>query len=210
MTEALLISNALLWILLIALGAAVVALTRQVGILHERLAPVGALSIQRGPEVGEHAPVLEVVDLAGNPVRIGGEDPLGLRTLLFFLSPTCPVCETLLPTLRRVVADEAPRFRLLLASDGDPAEHEGFLRDHGIDRTGYVLSTELGMRLEVAKVPYAVLIDERGIVRAKGIVNTREHLESLFEAWHIGAASIQAYLAREGGAPAMSESGAPT
>ena len=202
MTEALLVSNLLLWILLIALGAAVVALTRQVGILHERVAPMGALSIQRGPAVGEKAPELLVADLAGHPIRIGGEDPLGLRTLLFFLSPTCPVCKTLLPTLRRVVSEESPSVRLLLASDGDPAEHEGFLREQGLDRDGYVLSTELGMRLEVAKLPYAVLIDERGIVRAKGIVNTREHLESLFEAWRMGAGSIQDYLARERGAAA--------
>ena len=55
MTNALVISNILLWLALIALGFVVMALTRQIGLLHERLAPVGALAQQRGPEVGEAA-----------------------------------------------------------------------------------------------------------------------------------------------------------
>lgn len=210
MTDALLVSNILLWILLVGLGVAVLALTRQVGILHERVAPAGALSVQRGPAVGEQGPMLALMDLAGQPVRIGGEDPLGQRTLLFFLSSSCPVCKTLLPTLRRIVAEERPQVRLVLASDGEPAEHEGFLREQGLAREGYVLSMELGLRFEVAKIPYAVLIDEQGVVRAKGIVNTREHLESLFEAWRLGVPDVQSYLARERDARVATESGAPT
>jgi methylamine dehydrogenase accessory protein MauD len=51
------------------------------------------------------------------------------------------------------------------------------------------------MTYAVGKLPYAVLIDADGIIRAKGIVNTREHLESLFEAERRGVASIQQYLA---------------
>jgi methylamine dehydrogenase accessory protein MauD len=35
---------------------------------------------------------------------------------------------------------------------------------------------------QVGKLPYAVLIDASGVIRAKGLVNTREHVESLFEA----------------------------
>jgi methylamine dehydrogenase accessory protein MauD len=50
------------------------------------------------------------------------------------------------------------------------------------------------MTYGVAKLPYAVLIDEHGVVAAQGLVNTREHLESLFEAQRHGVASIQEYL----------------
>jgi hypothetical protein len=39
-----------------------------------------------------------------------------------------------------------------------------------------------------------VLIDEAGVVRAKGLVNSREHLESLLVAKETGYASIQQYL----------------
>jgi hypothetical protein len=51
-----------------------------------------------------------------------------------------------------------------------------------------------------------VLLDGAGVVRAKGLVNSREHLESLFEAMERGVASIQDYVRSvevpEGGAPA--------
>jgi methylamine dehydrogenase accessory protein MauD len=196
MMHALLVSNALLWLLVVALAGVVAALARQVGVLHERLAPFGALAVARGPEPGEPAPVLLAPALSGAALAIGGADASGLRTLLFFASPTCPVCKTLLPTVRRAAASEQ-NVRVIYASDGDPAEHAAFAREQQIDPAGYVLSRELGLRYEVAKLPYAVLIDAAGIVRAKGIVNTREHVESLFEAERLGVPTIQAHLAGE-------------
>jgi methylamine dehydrogenase accessory protein MauD len=196
MNEALLVSNLVLWVLVVALAAVVVALARQVGLLHARIAPVGALATSHGPEVGDHVAELALVDRRGQPARIGGADPDGLRTLLFFLSPTCPVCTSLLPALLRLDAAQ-PDLRLVFASDGGWEEHAEFVREHGIDASTYVLSMELGLRFEVAKLPFAVLIDAGGVVRAKGLVNTREHLESLFEAEALGVGSLQDYLERE-------------
>jgi methylamine dehydrogenase accessory protein MauD len=192
MVNALLVSNALLWLLVVALAGIVAALARQVGLLHERLAPLGALAIARGPAPGEAAPVLLAPALSGASVRIGGADESGRSTLLFFASPSCPMCKTLLPTVRRAAASE--EVRLVYASDGDPAEHAAFASEQALDPASYVLSRELGLRYEVAKLPYAVLIDAAGIVRAKGIVNTREHVESLFEAERLGVPTIQAHL----------------
>jgi methylamine dehydrogenase accessory protein MauD len=195
MIDALLVSNALLWLLVVALAGVVAALARQVGVLHERVAPAGALAIARGPAAGEPAPELLVPALSGTPLRIGGADRDGRSTLLFFASPTCPVCKTLLPTLRRAVAAEHD-VRLVVASDGDPAEHAAFASEQRLEPASYALSRELGLRFEVAKLPYAVLIDAAGIVRAKGLVNTREHVESLFEAQRLGAPTIQAHLSQ--------------
>ena len=197
MTQALLVSNFLLWVAVVGLGVLVVVLVRQIGLLHERLAPVGALAQQQGPQVGEPAPELSLEDLSGERVSLGGNAATSQRTLLFFLSPTCPICDTLLPTLRRVVEAESPGLRLILASDGEPEEHRAFRREKKLEDVPYVLSTELGMRFAVAKLPTAVLIDESGIVRARGMVNTREHLESLFNAEEMGVTSIQDYLQRE-------------
>jgi len=196
MNEALLVSNLVLWVLVVALAAVVVALARQVGLLHARIAPVGALATSHGPEVGDDVPELALVDRRGQPVRIGGADADGIRTLLFFLSPTCPVCTSLLPTLLRLDAAQ-PDLHLVFASDGDWEEHAEFVREHGLDASTYVLSMELGLRFEVAKLPFAVLLDAAGVVRAKGLVNTREHLESLFEAEALGVGSLQDYLERE-------------
>jgi len=194
MTDALVISNVLLWLLVIGLALTVFALTRQIGLLHERIAPVGALSPRANVNVGDAAPVLALSDVHDREVHIGGASGDGTRTLLFFLSPTCPVCDTLLPTVERVARTEVPRVRVVLASDGSPEEHRSFIADKGIEHLPYVLSAPLGISYGVSKLPYAVLIDEHGIVAAQGLVNTREHLESLFEAHEHGVASIQQYI----------------
>jgi len=197
MVDPLSVSNALLWLAVVALSGVVLALMRQIGVLHERIAPAGALLGREGPRPGEAAPVLEVEDWAGSKLLVGAADPDGAGTLLFFLSPSCPVCKTLLPVLPSLCAAEDRRVRLVLASDGPREEHEAFVREHGLERQPYVLSAALGLAFQVGRLPYAVLIDAEGRVRARGLVNTREHLESLFEARAQGVASVQEYRARE-------------
>jgi len=197
MLEALLVSNLLLWLVVVALAATVFALVRQVGILHERVAPAGALMGQEGPRVGDPAPRFELVDWNGLTVTIGGVDPAGVSTLVVWISPTCPVCKTMLEILESVAARERSWVRLVLASDGARGEHEEFVRQHGLARRAYVLSTEFGMTYHVSKLPYAVLIDAAGVLRAKGLINTREHVESLFEAMERGVASVQDFLRRD-------------
>jgi methylamine dehydrogenase accessory protein MauD len=194
MIDALVVSNIVLWVVVCVLGLIVVALTRQIGLLHERIAPVGALAVERGPSVGDQVLDLMVESLAGQRIEIAAA---GKKTLLFFLSPTCPVCATLLPTLQRMVRAQSEETRLLYASDGPRAEHEAFCKTKGLPQSDYVLSRELGLHFEVSKLPYAVLIDAAGTIRAKGLVNTREHVESLFEAERMGVASLQQYLMGE-------------
>jgi methylamine dehydrogenase accessory protein MauD len=195
MLEALVISNVVLWVLVIALTGVVLALVRQIGVLHERVAPAGALVGREGPRVGAPAPRLELADWSGAPVAVGGPRADGKSTLLAFVSPACPVCATLLPILESIERSERRRVRLVLASDGPRQEHEDFVRAHGLAQRPYVLSADLGLAYQVGKLPYAALID--GVLRAKGLVNTREHVESLFEAMERGVASVQEYLRRE-------------
>ena len=188
------ISNLVLWVAVVGLSALVVALLRQVGVLYERIAPAGALVAGAAPRVGEPAARVTITDLAGGAVALGGASPDGRRTLLFFLSPTCPVCKTLLPVVRQIARAEARTLRVLFASDGPREEHVGFARAQGIDERDYLLGAALGLAYRVAKLPYAVLVDASGIVRAEGLVNTREHVESLFEAMERGVASLDEYL----------------
>jgi methylamine dehydrogenase accessory protein MauD len=192
MNEALIVSNVLLWLAVLALLVVVIALSRQIGILYERIAPMGALMMDSGPKVGEAAPVMRLLTLGGGEVDLGAAGPRS--TLLFFLSPTCPVCKKLLPILKSIKRAEDHRLDLVLASDGEAPAHEQFRRRAELDAFPYVLSTELGLRYQIGKLPYAVLIDASGHIRAKGLVNSREQLESLFAAQELGVASVQEYL----------------
>jgi methylamine dehydrogenase accessory protein MauD len=191
---ALAISNAVLWVLVLVLAAVVLALVRQVGVLHERIAPAGALMLNRGPTVGEPAPVLEVADLDGHALRLGSAREDGRSTLLLFVSPSCPVCKSLLPAVKSSRRDERGWMDVVLASDGDAREQREFVRAQGLDGVPYVVSAALGLAYQVGRLPFAALLDEHGILRARGLVNSREHLESLFEAKRLGVASLQEYF----------------
>jgi methylamine dehydrogenase accessory protein MauD len=193
MTTALIIAVIVQWIFLMALAALVFALLRQVGVLHERLGPVGALMLPGGPQPGMPSPKFDLIDLDGRAITIGGHRAGGVSTLLFFLSPTCPICKSLLPVLLSIAAEEGERLRLVFASDGDEPAQRDMVRDFGLADYSLVLSTALGLAFEVSKLPHAVLIDAEGRVVAKGLVNNREHLESLFEARNLGVATRQDY-----------------
>ena len=190
--NSLLVSNALLWILMLAVIVALWALARQIGVLYERIAPMGALITDSGPKLGEAAPRFELPALNGTTVAIGGERPKS--QLLFFLSPTCPVCKKLLPVLKSASHAERAWLDVVLASDGEATQHLAFYGDARLIEFPYVLSADLGMIYRVSRLPYAVLMDEKGIIRAKGMINTREHLESLFNAKELGVGSVQDYL----------------
>lgn len=191
---ALAISNVVLWVLVLALAAVVLALTRQLGVLHERIAPAGALMLNRGLTVGEQAPVLEVTDLDGGVHQVGLARGDGRSTLLLFVSPSCPVCKTLLPAVLSSRRDERGWLDVILASDGNAAEQREFVHRQGLQGVPYVVSAALGLAYQVSRLPFGALLDEKGILRARGLVNSREHLESLFEAQRLGVASLQEYF----------------
>jgi methylamine dehydrogenase accessory protein MauD len=191
---ALAVSNIVLWALVLALAAVVLALTRQLGVLHQRIAPAGALMLNRGLIVGDPAPVLELAALDGRELKVGVARDDGRSTLLLFVSPTCPVCKTLLPAVKSSRRDERAWMDVILASDGDTAAQREFVRMQGLEGIPYVVSAALGLAYQVSRLPFAALLDERGVLRARGLVNSREHLESLFEAKRLGVASLQEYF----------------
>lgn len=195
MTEAIAVSNIILWVIVIVLALVVLALARQVGVLHERVAPAGALMPTNGPKVGELTETMSLSDINGNAVSIGGPNPDRQNTLVMFISPTCPVCKSLVPTAKSLANAERNRLQLMFASDGDKLEqHQAYARDLKLEKFPYVLSEKLGMAYEVSKLPFAVLIGADGTLQSKGLVNTREHLESLIEAMDTGIATLQDYV----------------
>ena len=186
-------SQIMLWALMLLLGAAVLALARQVGVLHERIAPVGALAIGKGPQPGDPAPLVSARTLDGRPAMLGGpavED--GKARLLFFVAPSCPVCKQLAPTAKRFARSEG--VELLFVGDGDAARHRAMAEEHGIGPRSFLVADDAGRAYHVGKLPYAVLVDPAGAIVSQGLVNTREHLESLLTASETGLASIQDYL----------------
>jgi hypothetical protein len=82
-------SYVLLWIAVLGLSVMVVALLRQVGVLHARLRPLGVHFAGEGPERLAPAPPVPGVDFGAHAI-----------TVLAFTSPTCQICHELRPSLR--------------------------------------------------------------------------------------------------------------
>jgi methylamine dehydrogenase accessory protein MauD len=177
----------------LALAVLVFGLARQIGVLHERVAPMGAMMSDHGPAVGEAAPSLSVMSLAGEPLELGGASERRRPRLLLFVASTCPVCKKLLPIARSFA--DAERIELVLVGDGEDAEQRSMVERFGLQRVPYVNSPLVGMTYGVGKLPHAVLIDAQGVIQAKGLVNSREHLESLIVAAETGFATVQSFLA---------------
>jgi hypothetical protein len=142
------------WVLLVVLCVVVVALARQVGTLHLRLGPRGALEIDtEGPPLGEALPVVEAQGADGSRVTLGG---VGARRLVLFSSPTCLVCREVAPAVPAAAqaADLVPQV----------------LHD-----------SEAEQAFDVPGTPFLLVLDEMGILRAKGTVNTLEQVEGLID-----------------------------
>ena len=191
MTSAM-VSQMLLWIVVILQGVTILALARQIGVLHDRVAPAGALINGAGPGVGEQSPRLEVHALAGNAITVGGKLSAGRAQLMLFVSSTCPICKKLIPIAKNFARSE--RLDVLFVGDADPAEQRKLIAQFELDEHCFVNGPEVGMTYRIDKLPYAVLLDDAGMIAAKGLVNSREHFESLIVAKETGYATIQSYL----------------
>ena len=188
----LVVSNIVLWVGFLVMVVVNLALARQIGVLYERVAPAGALMMNQRLAVWSSAPEMALPHLEGGIVDVGKVKDRS--QLVFFLSPDCPVCNELTPVLKSAARAEAGWLDVVLASDGPEQDHAGYVKRKGLEAFPYVVSELLGKAYGVSKLPYAVLIDESGHVASMGIINSREHLESLFEAKERKVASIQDYM----------------
>ena len=164
-------SYVVLWFVVLALALLVVALAREVGTLHLRLGPRGALEVdEEGPPLGQAPPPTAALDLDDRTVELSGP---GDRRLLLFVSLTCSLCREVLPGLRAVARDG---IRPVAVTD---AEREEAVRAYTRRPAPVVPSAETHRLFRVPGTPYAVVLDELGTVRAKGTVNNLEQLEGL-------------------------------
>jgi methylamine dehydrogenase accessory protein MauD len=200
MNELAITAIGLLWIVVIALGIAVFALSRQIGVLLERVAPAGALLSGKGLASGEAAPELALTALDGSSVHVGGKRSDSRSTLVFFLSPTCAMCKAALVAVRSIARRENDWLDVVLASDGDEEDHAEYARRNRVSNLPYVVSADLGLGFRVGQLPHAALVDENGLVVAAGLTNTREHVESLLEAKHHGVSSLQEFMKKNASA----------
>lgn len=192
MIVSLIIAQIISWVVILAFGVALIALARQVGILHMRVAPAGALATAGGASVGDDTEGLMGQSVDGRMLTLGGARPGVPLRLLMFVSAQCPLCKALIPVARSFAQDE--RVALTFVGDDDPAAQRAMIVQQGLQDYDFVNDEAVGRTLGVGKLPFAVLIDEDGKILSKGLVNSREHLESLLIAHEMGVRTVQDYI----------------
>lgn len=137
---------------LVALGVAVLALAREVGMLRLSLDPRGALEIaHEGPEIGARSALAE---------RFGADLTPGRLALAVFSSEGCQMCRALSPAIASFGRD--PRVELREFDE--------------------VRDADAWAAADVPGSPFAVALDADGTVLAKGTFNSGAQLESVLAA----------------------------
>ena len=170
------VSYVVLWALVLVLAAIVVALARQIGTLHLRLGPRGALEIDdEGPPLGESPPPMEALAVSGENITIGGP---GHAQVLMFVSPGCHLCEQVLPSVGPI--GSGGEFAPYVVTDADVFETMGGFDVKQIGAP-VIPSPRLAQTYSIPGTPYIVVLDELGIVQAKGTANNLEQVEGLLD-----------------------------
>lgn len=132
-----------------------VAVMRQMGSVLLQLGPMRPEALPVGPKVGE---TKELPGQTGRPA------------LVLFTSG-CTICESMLPGFRAVRRDYANQLELFaVVTHKDPRERADYAR-----RLGDFARTDLlGLMQdwEIPGTPYAVALDEDGVVRGAGVINS--------------------------------------
>jgi methylamine dehydrogenase accessory protein MauD len=190
----LVISHVVLWVVVLIQALLLLSLARLVGQLMSRRYPgSGARVMDPGPEIGSTVESWEGVDLLGKTVSAQFPQQRGL--FLLFISPHCTACAWLLPSAKRFfkeIAAQAEGAWVMLT--GSREAQVSYAEENGLSAHPVLAHGSLPMSWRAEGGPFAVWVDATGRVLAKGMVNTREHLESLRHAVEVGHATVESYM----------------
>jgi hypothetical protein len=159
-----------LGILCILNTIAVVALIRQVGILHLRIKPVAGLTGAGGPERGA------TLELPATLPELAQRD--AERFLIGFVSPTCAICGSLMTAFVRIAKSARSDTAVVLVIDAsEPAARE-YVRARGATFLPYLADSSV-FAANVPGAPWAVVTDGSGTVIVSGGVNTLDNVEEM-------------------------------
>jgi hypothetical protein len=157
----------------------IIALARQVGLLHLRGGQQGPPRPrpQPGPQPGT------ILRLDVPPGLIGSQHEL---ILYGFVRPDCGACAAALPALTEVAAGLPGNERALLVSDRDEDRTRAFLTANGVSLP-LLTGPQLLLANGIPATPYAVVADRVGRVIAASTAGSAEQLAAVLgRARHTG------------------------
>jgi methylamine dehydrogenase accessory protein MauD len=177
MNIVLLIANLALWVVVLFFGFLLLGALRSVALLRWRMAQLEATTPSRvgrsGLRPGKNAPEFTLPSIAGG--EVGLQNYAGHKLLLVFMQPGCGPCHNIVPELNRL--HDAGEIQVLVIHNGDT---EAVRRWFDQNRPRFCVAVQehfnLSRRYEAFTTPFAYLIDERGVIAARGIASTKQYL----------------------------------
>jgi methylamine dehydrogenase accessory protein MauD len=170
------VSIVILWAVVLFLGFLLLGTLRSLGLLSWRLEQLEATTPKRlgrdGLKLGKRAPDFTLPSADGKEMSL--HDFAGRRVLLVFTQSGCSPCKAVVPELNRL---ERGDTQVLVVNNGDPEATRKWSTEVGA-RFPVLAQDKFGIskKYEVYATPFAFLIDGKGVIVSKGIINNRQHI----------------------------------
>ena len=207
------VSLVILWAVVLFLGFLLLGTLRAWGVLNWRLEQLEATTPKRlgrdGLKPGKRAPDFTLPSGEGNEVSL--HDFAGRKVLLVFTQSGCSPCKAVVPELNRLERGET---QVLVVNNGDPEATRKWSTEVGA-RFPVLAQDKLSIskKYEVFATPFAFLIDAKGVIVSKGIINNRQHIRYVLSATrvpgsngHVAAEPDDSTEGESAGKPSLSPS----
>lgn len=170
-------SYLVLWAVMLGVLVVLLVVLRQLGLVYLRLRGRGVPHFNEGPELGSFVEPVSDVDGITGGVSLFPDERASLN-LFLFASPHCSLCKETVMAVADVARSRDAGF--LVVSEGS-AEENRELRGLVDGASHFLISVELHRRMQVESIPFAVVVDGKGVVLAKGIPNDPDQLDELMD-----------------------------
>ncbi len=185
-------SIVILWAVVLLLGFLLLGTLRALGLLTWRLEQLEATTPKRlgrdGLKPGKKAPDFSLPSADGKEVAL--HDFAGRKVLLVFTQSGCSPCKKMVPELNRL--EKGSDCKVLVVNNGDAETTRKWSTEVGA-RFPVLAQTQftISKKYEVFATPFAFLIDEKGLIASKGIINNRQHIGYVLSGKRVGESNGQ-------------------
>jgi methylamine dehydrogenase accessory protein MauD len=178
MTPWWLLSYVALWLVVLSMAFLLLGALRALGLLRWRLEQLEATTPSRlgrgGLKPGKKAPDFTLPSVAGGEVAL--HDFAGRRVFLVFTQSGCKPCHRVVPELNQL--QRRGGVQVLVVNNGELEPTRQWAGEAGASFP--VLAQQqfsVSKRYEMYGTPFAFLIDERGVIFSRGIINNGQHID---------------------------------
>jgi methylamine dehydrogenase accessory protein MauD len=165
----------ILCIIVLGLAFLLLGTLRSLGLLSWRLEQLEATMPRRlgrdGLKLGKKAPDFTLPSAEGRDIAL--HDFSGRKVLLVFTQSGCSPCQKIVPELNRL----GPNAQVLVVNNGDMEATRKWRTELGARFP--VLAQEqfsISKKYQVFATPFAFLINAKGVIVSKGIINNRQQI----------------------------------